>query len=82
MVSTEKFLNVCHNAILQYYSNQDKTCKDTHVVWYSKSIQNHKCTMIGVYPDNIYFEFTYNGDKNEVYMDVYEKIDKIVGTLE
>ena len=34
--------------------------------------------MIGATTDNVYFEFTYNGNKNEIYMDVYKKSEKRV----
>lgn len=32
--------------------------------------------MIAFAPDSIYFEFTYNGDYSEFYMDVYTKTTK------
>lgn len=45
---------------------------DIFVVWNCKTLQNNKAilstSMSGL------FETTYNGDKNEVYFDAYEKI--------
>ena len=45
---------------------------DIFVVWNCKTLQNNKAilstSMGGL------FELTYNGDKNEVYFDAYEKI--------
>jgi len=45
---------------------------DVFVVWNCKTLQNNKAilstSMGGL------FEITYNGDKNEVYFDAYEKI--------
>ena len=44
-------------------------------VWYCKTLQNKK----GLYylPDeDLYIEATFNGDKQEVYLDEYVKTDK------
>lgn len=45
------------------------------VVWSCKTLQNYKALLsTTVSGDGIYVEFTYNGDKQEMYMDVYHKI--------
>lgn len=80
-LDTDDFFDMCADEIMQYYKekfNAPIAVGQTKTVWYSKSIQNHKCTMIALYPDNLYFEFTYNGDLGELYMDVYQKIEKRV----
>lgn len=41
-------------------------------VWLSKVLQNWKC-LIGTRATDHYFEFTYNGDSKELYMDVYRQ---------
>lgn len=45
---------------------------DVFIVWYAKTLQNHKA-LLGSAVSNDYFECTYNGDKNEMYVDVYTK---------
>lgn len=45
---------------------------DIFVVWYAKTLQNHKALLSSTVSDH-YFECTYNGDKNEMYIDVYHK---------
>lgn len=45
---------------------------DVFVVWYAKTLQNHKA-LLGNTVSNHYFECTYNGDKHELYVDVYYK---------
>lgn len=45
------------------------------VVWKCKTIQNVKF-IVGTYYDNVIYELTLNGDKNEIYVDHYEKINK------
>lgn len=55
----------------------DLTWTDVFVVWSCKTIQNHKAILGAPTPDRCIFECTYNGDKDEMYVDVYEKIDKL-----
>ena len=45
---------------------------DIFIVWYAKTLQNHKALLSSTVSDH-YFECTYNGDKNEMYVDVYRK---------
>lgn len=49
---------------------------DVFVVWYSKTLQNHKA-LLGTRFANHYFECTYNGDKEEMYVDVYDKVQNV-----
>jgi hypothetical protein len=42
-------------------------------VWFCKTLQNWKAIMITDLPDNIMYEITHNGEKNETYIDTYEK---------
>ena len=48
------------------------------IVWKCKTIQNWKYLCATTLPDGKYFELTYNGDKKEWYVDVYQKVDKQV----
>lgn len=47
---------------------------DIFVVWYSKALQNHKALLATRFT-NHYFECTFSGDKGEMYMDVYDKLE-------
>ena len=49
--------------------------QDVYVVWYSKTLQNSKALLSTNVPDGMYYEITYNGDKNEVYFDAYKKFE-------
>lgn len=51
------------------------------VIWKCKTIQNVKF-IIGTNYNNNFFELTLNGDANELYIDVYNKIDKVVIQLD
>ena len=46
---------------------------DVFVVWSCKTLQNRKAILSATNKDAYFYEFTSNGDKNEVYMDVYKK---------
>lgn len=50
---------------------------DIFVVWYAKTLQNHKALLSSTI-SNHYFECTYNGDKQEMYVDVYTKEMQLV----
>lgn len=50
------------------------TSDDIYIVWFSKTLQNWKALVSTTRPDGLYYEITYNGDKNESYLDVYAKI--------
>lgn len=45
------------------------------IVWKCPIIQNWKYLIITTLPDNKYYEVTYNGDKEEFYLEVYEYLD-------
>lgn len=49
---------------------------EVHLVWFSKTIQNFKGIFIQLSPDNYMYEVTYNGDKQEMYIDKYDKVKK------
>lgn len=47
------------------------------VVWYCKTLQNFKALLSTTLSDGMYYEITYNGDKNELYFDAYKKRENI-----
>lgn len=61
-----------------YQKNRPETPIDLSkalVVWSCKTLQNYKClASTAISGDEIYAEYTYNGDKQELYEDVYRKI--------
>lgn len=46
---------------------------DVYIVWKCKTLQNWKYMLSTNIPDTRYFEVTYNGDKEEFYLDSYVK---------
>ena len=67
-------------AVLDYFNqrvdatdNFNLTLDDVYVVWFCKVLQNWKALVSTTVSDGMYYEVTYNGDTNEIYVDVYKK---------
>jgi hypothetical protein len=44
-----------------------------YVVSYCKTLQNHKALLSTTVSDGMYYEITFNGDRQEAYLDAYKK---------
>jgi len=80
-----KFQDKCKELVTQYTNRHlDKTDSvsitpdDVYVVWYAKTLQNAKALLSTPLPDGMYYEVTYNGDKDEIYFDAYKKFENIL----
>ena len=71
----EKAINLARTVLFNEFSyNSNKiTPEDMYIVWFSKTLQNWKALVSGVYVKE-YIEITYNGDRQEAYLDVYQKV--------
>mgnify|MGYP001853875897 len=84
-MGSKEFLSTCKNEVAQYFNKnkdatdktKDLTADDVFVVWYCKTLQNHKALLSTPVSDGMYYEVTYNGDKNELYFDAYKKWENI-----
>jgi hypothetical protein len=47
-----------------------------------KALQNWKALLSTNIPDGMYYEFTWNGDKSEGYLDAYKKWKNVVFKVE
>lgn len=85
VVGMDHFLSICKKKLVEWYNEafdnmsvyvQEKIdLSQVYVVWSCKTLQNYKALLsTSVSGDGIYVEFTYNGDKQELYMDVYHKL--------
>lgn len=50
---------------------------DLYVVWSCKTLQHNKALISSFFPDGMYYEVTYNGDKKEFYLDAYKKWENV-----
>lgn len=50
---------------------------ETFIVWKCKALQNWKYLISTTLPDGMYYEMTYNGDKDEWYLDAYKKFENV-----
>ena len=58
------------------------TKENTFVVWLVKALQNNKALLSTTVSDGMYYEITHNGDKKEIYVDVYKKWKNYVVKVE
>ena len=61
------------NTHLNKSDNKQITEDDVFIVWMCKTLQNNKALASTTLFDGMYYEITYNGDKNEMYFDAYKK---------
>lgn len=79
-MGNKKFIEKCKEEVRKYAEEHlDKSDVmpnfEVFVVWYSKTLQNHKALLSTTLPDGMYYECTYNGDKKELYFDAYKKFE-------
>ena len=84
MDSTDMMLNA-RQFVANYYNihnditnNFSLSLSDVYVVWFCKTLQNWKALVSTNVPDNMYYEVTYDGDRNVTYLDAYKKWDNQV----
>lgn len=81
-MDSKQFINRCIEEVMKYTNeNFDKTDRkqitedDVYVVWQCKTLQNNKALLSTTNSDGMYYEVTYNGDKQEFYFDAYKKFE-------
>ena len=80
-MQNKDFVEKAKQAVVDYFNSQaestDKngriTADEVYVVWLVKALQNNKALLSTTVADGMYYEFTWNGDKNEGYLDAYKK---------
>lgn len=81
-----KFIENCKKAVLMASTHdiyRDDLYRSLNIVWFCKTLQNHKALVMSTDDalDHIYWEVTYNGSKNQYYVDEYQKKPNTVITL-
>lgn len=76
----EEFIKLCSRKVAEFENSRvdiirnDIDRDDVFCVWSCKTLQNSKCLMSCKHKGAYYYEFTLNGDRKEIYMDVYKKL--------
>ena len=89
-MSNNDFVDLAKACVVTYYNNhidrtdagKEITEENVYVVWLVKVLQNNKALLSTDVVDGAYYEITYNGDKDEVYLDVYKKWENVKITHE
>ena len=74
------FDEISMNLVRDYAENHlDKSDGDVdfnvYIVWKCKILQNWKYLCASTLPDGMYYELTYDGNKNRWYLDAYKKFE-------
>lgn len=73
-----KVIEIVRDYINEHLDITDHTANasfEVYTVWKCKVLQNWKYLLSSTLPDGMYYELTYNGDKNEWYLDAYKKFE-------
>jgi len=88
-MTNNKFEKLAKTTVYEYViSHLDKTdsvdfvLENVYIVWSCKALQNNKALLSTDLPDGMYYELTYNGDKQELYLDAYKKFENKVIPIE
>ena len=83
-MAEREFIHLCKvkvadyvNARLDRSDHKQISAADVSVVWLCKTLQNNKALLSTSLCDGMYYELTYNGDKNELYLDAYKKWENV-----
>lgn len=83
-----EFRELCFDAVKNYFKKHNDTTNlikeitddQIFIVWQVKALQNFKALASTTLPDGMYYEITYNGDKDELYFDAYKKWENVCFT--
>ena len=72
-MTSYEFEKAAKNAVIQTLS-ENIIIDQLDRVWFAHELGYKKCTIWGQRMGNKYAEVTYNRDKDEMYVDIYQKI--------
>lgn len=67
------FIQKSKDIVKGYLGRTNMSDDEIFAVWSCKTLQNKKALLSTTAKGAPYFEITYNGDKDETYVDVYKK---------
>ena len=66
-----------YNSRVEITDDFEITEENVFIVWFCKTLQNWKALVSTTVSDGMYYEVTYNGDKQETYLDAYKKWENV-----
>jgi len=80
-MNSARFIEKAKEVVINYTnSHMDKSDgaeaigkNEVFIVWFCKTLQNWKALVSTTLSDGMYYEVTFNGDKDEIYLDSYKK---------
>lgn len=83
-MDNDKFVELCKEKVVDYtntFLNLNSishpvniSTSDVYVVWLNRTLKNNKALLSTTVSDGMYYEATYNRDKNEIYFDAYKHV--------
>lgn len=75
----EKALKIVRDYIIEHLDKSDPEPKfEVYIVWKCKALRNWKYLLSSSLFDGMYYELTYNGNREEWYLDAYKKFENRV----
>lgn len=82
MKNFDEFIPKCQAMVAEYANDNMEIANgpilvpgDIYVVWKCKLLHHAKALLATSLPDDMYYEVTYNGLKDEFYFDAYRKVE-------
>ncbi len=89
--SSENFQEKARRIVQRYFNSREMAesnprlpadyimqLEDVYVVWFAKTLQNWKALVSTKVQDGMYYEVTYDGFRQETYLDAYRKTENVV----
>ena len=86
-MDNKEFAELCKEKVVDYANTHINlnsinkpvyiSTSDVYVVWLNRTLQNNKALLSTTISDGMYYEVTYNGDKNELYFDAYKHVENV-----
>lgn len=81
-MDNDKFIQLCKEKVVEYNNGSmtmatppnEISTNEVYVVWLNRTLQNNKALLSTKVEDGMYYEVTYNGDKDELYFDAYKHV--------
>lgn len=75
----EKALKLVRNYVLSHLDKSDPNPNfEVYIVWKCKTLQNWKYLISTTLYDGMYYELTFDGDKDQWYLDAYKRFENVV----